>query len=143
MALPRPLLWPFGAHSEVTKPSRYGPCVPCRGHRSRTSQRRTWPLVGHRSRVACTRAEVWGLDGSRVQGDFLLLCVTPAAFGLRRAQPNGNATAFPQLLEVLFCTLNTDTLCLSQLLRIHQQYLINYHRHLFTLTFMTLGGLHT
>lgn len=85
----------------------------------------------------------WRLDGSWAQGDFLLLCVTPTAFGLQRAQPNGNATAFPQLLEVLFCTLITDTLCLSQLLRIHRQYLINYHRHLFTLTFMTLGGLHT
>lgn len=84
----------------------------------------------------------WQLDGSWVQGDFLLLCVTPAAFGLQQAQPNRNATAFPQLLEVLFCTLITDTLCVSQLLRIQRQYLINYHRLLFTLTFMTLGGLH-
>jgi len=79
----------------------------------------------------------WGLDGSQVQGDFLSPYVTPVAFELQWAQPNGNATAFPQLLKVLFCTLNNGTLCLSQVLRIHQQYLINYHRHLFALAFMT------
>lgn len=78
-----------------------------------------------------------GLGGSCLQGDFLLPFVTPAAFELWRAQPNSNATALPQLHEVLFCMLNNGTLCLSQLLRIHQQYLINYHRHLFALTFMT------
>lgn len=104
-----------------------------------------WSLVGHHSRAAYMGRgqRGWGLDGSRVQGDFLLPYAAPAAFELRRAQPNSNATVLPQLLEVLFCMLNNGTLCLSQLLRIHQQYLINYHRHLFALTFMTPGRSHT